>query len=273
MKTTKLVSVVAVVLLLIAVLCCGCGEEQAPKTEPAAQLTASEVLKAAMDKVEEEYEIKATIGVTMQTSGMNVDMPMEMTTKCAKKDGAVVTLSDISLSLMGQNIEMSVYTEGDTAYNTVSFSGITSQYKAPLDESAIPNVNLLEGLGGDGELNIPEEALTMTEEADGGKTISLTMPTETLNELMNSTMSAAGNATAGDVNFKECVATVKIDKDGNLAVITMKMEGSMNDPTAGEVTYIMDFSVQYLNPGQPVTVTPPDGYLEFPSQDEMELAL
>lgn len=270
---TKLVSIVAAVLLFAVLLCCGCGEQQPatnePSTEPA-QLTASEVLKAALEKVGEENEVKATVGVTMKMSGMTVDMPMEMTVKSAKKGDAIVTLADISMSLMGQDIDMSMYVEDGTEYVTATFSGMTTQFKAPAGNNGIPDVNILSGLYAENELNISDDALTMTEEADGSKTIAIAMPADILNELMNSTMSATGGEVAGDMTFTDSATTVKIDKDGNIVGVNLKLDATMNDPTAGEVNCVMVFDIQYVNPGQPVVITPPEGYLDFPSQmDEL----
>ena len=262
------VTLIAVLLLLVAVLCCGCFDQT---DAPAAPLTAKQVLEQATQKTADNYEMNAVVNTKIQMAGITMEIPITMNIKMAKKDGAPVSLIDLKMSMLEQQVDSLVYTEGDTAYIVATVAEETVKYKMPAESAPAIDFDFSDFIDKDGNLNVPEETIKMTENEDGSKTLSFPMPTDLMNSLMESMSSTSGLGQTADVTFKPADATMSINKDGYFTKCSLKIEATMSDPSVGEVSYVMDFDFEYVNPGKAVTVTPPEGYKDFMEMPTSEL--
>lgn len=253
-----------VALLLALCIVCMCG-----LLASCSQLTTVVELAQAVERTNNLEDMDATLEVEMSMEIMGIEMNIPITADMKVKgmnSENPISFSTVSMSLLGTNVTVDVYQEGDWAY--LSMDGM--QYKMNISEAESEYdytddmKNMLQTL--------PEyllEGIEFTENEDGSKTISVNISDEEFTELYDELLedlSATSGVNPEDLEVSDAVVSITI-KDGY--VLEYDMEFTMAMTVEGvETDTDVAYKLTYNNPGQAVTITPPEGYQDF---EEMEL--
>lgn len=222
----------------------------------------------------------------METSvnmGFSVTIPVTVNMKAENiKTSTPTMLASMSMPMMGIELKSDIYMEGDMFY--VSESGIN--YKLKVDESDedydyVGSVNSI-------IKDIPEdllESVELVKNDDGSNTATISVDDARFKELFKDFVCKSAQDTIIDDddeentdadddienNFMDNIlekitvtdATVKVTvKNGY--VLVYELSYSMKVSTIiGESTSSVKASVTYNNPGEPVEITPPEGYKNY----------
>lgn len=222
----------------------------------------------------DELDASMTMDMKMEMTGLSLEIPMDYNFKATGLQGdKPIFRGDMSMSAMGQNINADFYFDGTDYYIS---SNIIGNYRVPAaNEELASDYDVI------GDMNsmvteLPEELfenITFTKNEDGSKTAELTMSSEMFMSLYTDlseelTASAIGDDSAAtDISVSDIKITLTVDKDGNLSYFGtyFVMEMSMDVMgTPMEVKMTADCNVKINNPGQSVTITPIEGYQDFP---------
>lgn len=259
-------------LLALAVLCTGvmltaCGaKDNAPET--VAQKSVADVINEALKKTGDLDSMSAEMKMVMdmETEGMTMSIPItaKIKTKDFKSDNMVMSMA-MTMSMFGQDIVIEMYQEGQWAYVVMG----DVKYKA--------NVKDMEGefdyadSAKDMLKEIPEDLLKdveLVKAEDGSQSVTVSFPAEKFTEIYTGLIQ--------DVNSETGTETEEMKISDAIVTITMA-----NDyVTVCDIAFTMDMTVEgvssttkakttltYENPGQPVTITPPEGYQDFEEVD------
>lgn len=259
---------IVALLLVLVVLCTGvvmtaCGGSDVPP-ETVAKKSVADLINDAMEKTSALDEMSAVMKMefNMAMEGMTLSIPITVDMKAKDMMSENVTMSMVmNMALLGQEIEMEMYQEGQWAYvvmGDMKYKSSVEDVGDELDYTDTVNDMLVE---------IPEELLNDLElvmEADGSQSLTISFSDEKFSEIYNDliqAMNAEAGMEMGELKISDAVVKVTV-ADGYVTVcdISFTME-----VTAEGVTTTMDAkaSVTYENPGQPVTITPPEGYQDF----------
>lgn len=239
------------------------------------ELTAYQVFHEAMEKTEalDSFECKANIDMAMKFGGMEITVPMSYNFKAAGLKGDKPEFSGTTQLDMGIiKVDASVYNSGEYAY--VDMSGTKLKMKLSSEEGSQYDFTKI-----DDEIvaDLPEEALKdvqLVENEDGTKSIDVTLTAEEFNKYCKGMLdSVKGNENlenATDITVEDIKLKVVISKDGYISKYSMsfKMNMKVDLGELGGVTetsVAVDADIEYVNPGQTVTVTAPadlDSYAE-----------
>lgn len=237
--------------------------------------SAYETFSAAYERFNQLDEIDAEMNAVMkmEMTGMTIEVPVNyvFTAKGLQGDTPVMG-GTMKMSMMGQDIEALFYYDSSDYYISSEILGnfrisadayeIASEYDVLSDmESMI--------------VDLPEELfenVTFTKNEDGSKTAELTMTSEMFMSLYTDfanemAASALDGYDTDTVSVEDIKISLTIDKNGNLISVntffiincTMSLMGNTI-----EAKVTADCSIKINNPGQSVTVNPPEGYKEFP---------
>lgn len=273
-KKLRWVSLLVGILMLCSVSLVSCAEP-----------TTFEIVNDAIVKTQELDSMHAisemTMNMEMDLFGMSVPMeiPMKMDIKAngLQGDNPVMNMG-LSMEMMGEEIAFDSYLEGEYLY--MSVMGENMKVKAAemggmYDARAQIDSTVQQ---------IPEELLTdivAVENADGSKVVKLTMPADELQtlygELLESVQgTAAEDSPVSNLVISDAEIEIVIGSDGYISVYALTFDMDM---TVGEGDEGIDFKIAaemkitYQNPGEPVTVTPLEGYRDFPEMDADEVGL
>jgi len=269
-KTMKLLALATAILLLCAALtACGQPTTYEIVNEAIANTTALDSMHATM---------KMNMDMELGGLGTSVNVPITADIKATGLQGeSPVILSDVTVSVMGMGVTTSTYTEGEYLYMSV----MDEKYKVKIaemdDYDGMSDVNnMLKSL--------PEELLAevvATENANGTKTVKVSVPQDMLQTLYADLItqvqeSAAEGATVSDCAISDAEVEITVSEDGYVAEYNMEFDMEMTMSMAGlEVTVSaeVEAEIEIENPGEPVTVTPPEGYQDYPEVDADEVGI
>lgn len=250
-------------LLLALCVFCMCG-----LLASCNQLSTFVVVSQALEKTAklDSMEAKMEMEMEMSMMGMDITVPIDAEVKAKGLQGDnPVSLSDISTSVLGQTVEMVMYQEGDWAYYVVD----DMKYKTNIAEAEAETdyTGVVTGL----LQKLPEgllEGIELVDNEDGSQTMSLELSgeqfTEIYADILDTTSAQYGDSIS---KFEISDASISITvKDGYVSVFDMAFTMDMTVEgveTSSDVVY----KVSYLNPGQEVTITPPEGYQDFEEMD------
>ncbi|MBQ7336989.1 MAG: hypothetical protein IJW40_00890 [Clostridia bacterium] len=271
MKTTMKFLSLMLALLLICSTLVACGKP-----------TTFEVVTDAVNKTLALDSISATMEMTMDMEmaslGTSVEVPMTTTIKASGlQSDAPVILTELTMSMMGIEMETVNYVEGEYMYMTMLGESYKVKMEDMTDYDGMNDIdNLIKAL--------PEALLSeieATENADGTKTVKVEVPNDMLDTIYGELLaqvqqSAAEGATVDSCNITEAAVEITIDKDGYISVYDMSFLMEMGMSVEGfsmDVSADVEAKVTYENPGEPVTVTPPEGYQDFPEANADEIGL
>ena len=255
--------------LVVAVLCtalmfAGCNDEKKTTSSEPDEKSVAAVLKEAVNKNEDLDAMSAVMKMEMniESEGMTMSVPVTANIKAKNlKSDNMISLVDMTMSLLGEEVAMQMYQEGEWAYVVMDDFG----YK----------YNLEDELGGmdyaDSAKNmlaeIPEDLLLGVEPVkaeDGSQTVTISIPGEKFSEIYNELIedvAAESGALMGETNISDAVVTITI-ADGYVTVYDISFTMNMTEEgisTAVEAKVTLTFD----NPGQDVEITPPEGYQDF----------
>ncbi len=252
-------------LLLALCLLCVCG-----LFASCSRVTTFMELTQAIGRTNALVDIAATLEVETETEvmGMNMSIPItvDMKVKGANSDNQI-SFSTVSMSLFGTEMVADVYQEGDWAY--YSMDGMQYKMNISEEESEYDYTDDMKNM----LRELPEtllEGLDFMKNDDGSKTISVALSNADFTELYEALLedtSASNGVSIEELEVKDAVVSITI-KDGYISVY--EMEFTMTTAVEGvETSTDVAYKLTYDNPGQEVTITPPEGYQDF---EEMDLA-
>ena len=258
-KFTSLILIVLSLLMMLSLA--SCNKE-----------TTSEIINNAVKKTNalKEYEAKMDIVIDMSMAGMTMNIPMNVVTKVKNADTDTPTvLATTKTSVFGQEITTETYMDDEYVYVSMDGEG----YKMSIEDSdgeydyASDIDDMLKNLPNDLIENIE-----LTKNNDGSLTLNVNIPKEAFVEIFDDFVEdmneASGGASIDGVEISNCkvAITVKDDYIKNYDIsfnMEMTVEGMKTNSC---VTAKMEF----VNPGNAVTITPMDGYESFEEFDGLD---
>ena len=258
MKKT-LALLLALMLLVTSAAFVSCQKQETP----------AQRLQRALDATQASDAIDATIEMTMEmsASGVYVEIPMSMDVKTKGVHSKTPVSSVVmQMEMFGMTLEIPMYMEGEWVYTSM----MGESYKTKIDEADTDYTALAQSFTNDLPASLLE-GQTMTKNGDGSETVTIAVPSDTFTELFSEAMGLAGDTAGldgevGDVAVKDATVTITI-KDGLVRQYDMAYVMEMS---AGGIATQMNVSTNctYHAFGDDVTVTPPEGYLDYPEMDE-----
>lgn len=258
---TKIISFVLVLCILCAALLTGCGQESPYQVVDGAIKKTS-----ALDSAEMTMDM--TMGMVMDGSTISVPITAEIKGKGLQTESPVVDM-DMTMSMLGQKMTISMYQEGEWAY----MSMMGANYKAKVSDLGgqydyAQNAN-------DMVKPLPEEFYKDANitEKDGTTTAVFKLDEKAFNKYYSDFLSGLNETTqtgpVGDVKITNAVITIAV-KSGY--VETYGMAFKMEYQVEGEVVAAdVDVVVKYKNAGKAIEVTPPEGYEKYEELDMSDL--
>ncbi len=272
-----------VLALSVFVSCGGSNETEAEsETEETVEDTAYSLLAAATEKLEKQssYEMKSTMTMNIVMDGTTMEIPMEIHIVADSLDtDKPRMLMEMGMTMMEQDMDITVYDESTGIYYIVYAMAGTEMKMQTSDKEIADSMGNSDAY--DFVSVIPENVLENTEiktEENGLRSISVALDSETFNELFDGVVgevsgSAAGDTEVSSMTISNANVTYRFDAAGNIVSgemsfdiqLVMEYMGMEMAATVGATA-----SFEYTNPGATVTVTPPEGYLEFPNSDTLQ---
>lgn len=261
-------------LLALAVLCtgvmmtgCDNGKPASGSVDKGAAVVIAEALKKNQNLDTMSAEMK--MQVDMATEGMTMSLPITAKIKAKNlKSDNVISSVNMTTSVLGQEMVMEMYQEGQWAYvvmDDVKYKASLKDMEGEMDYATSAKNMLRE---------IPEDLLKdvkLVKAEDGSQTATIAFPgekfSEVYSEIVGDVLSETGTE-VGETKISNAVVTITV-ANGFVTVydvaftVDMTTEG-VSSTTKAKVT------LAYENIGQDVTVTPPEGYAEF---EELDLDL
>lgn len=251
----------SIIMLLSAVSLAACSKDK---------ISAKLVYENAKEKrlSLEAYEAKIVMNMDIGASGQDISIKSSMEYDI-KADGvgsdSPVSYADIEMKILGQTVDVISYTEGEYVY--VDTMG--SQMKM-LKDSAFGAGYNFEATVNDFEIDVPAsilETAKTTTDKDGNYVLSFTFDgkehADILKDFTNNVVSGLDSSLT---EYTIAVGTVKyelvIDEDYTLKGI--KLETTMALSAGGvSMTVAVAVDSEYVAFNDDVTVTPPEGYLDY----------
>lgn len=267
MKRRLVALLLALTALCTGVLFTACGVDDAPETTAAP--TVSEVINAALEKTQNldsmSAEMKMEMNMEMEGMTMSIPMAAKFKAKDIKGDSPVVS-AVVTMSMLGQDIDIEMYQEGQWAYVVMG----DMKYKASVED--MESEYDFTDDANDMLQKIPEELLTDAElikAEDGSQSVTIAFPSEKFAEIYDDFIESVNSDTEAEVGeMKISDATVKLTiANGYVTVydIGFTMEMTVEDMTTKTEAKA---TLTYENPGEEVTITPPEGYQDFEEMDD-----
>ncbi len=228
----------------------------------------SETVAKALEKTAALNSFDAEMEMTMDMSmeGMTMSVPMTVAMKAENVNSEKPVYSaTMSTSMLGMNMDVDLYCDGEWVY----YSGDGMEYKMPVSEAG--EEYDYTGDVDDMIQDIPEELFKdkqFINNDDGSKTVTIDieekMFADIYGELIES-LNEDSDETVNNVKISDAKVSVTVS-GGYISVYDISFKMSM---TSYDVETVSDVKacVKYNNPGQEVTVTPMEGYLDFEEYD------
>lgn len=229
------------------------------------KLSTEEVINGAIENTsklnEYEADMNMKIDMTMPNVTMSVPMDISMKVKDADKENPIVWAL-MSMEMMGQEIEMESYMDSEYAYVLSDNEG----YKMPIDADE-NEFDYTENLG---EMfkELPADLIKdikLEKNKDGVYTVTVSIPNELFEEAYSDFIDEMNETALGDVvgevSISDCVVAVSVKGD---YVTNYDISYKMSMTVQGtEVNSTVTGNIEFVNPGEAVTITPPEGYQDF----------
>ena len=255
------------------------------------KVTAYSLITDAQEKMNAldscEYDVEASITMDMGVMGGKIEVPVKANIKSAGLTGEnPVSLMTIELGLLesifGDNT-LVVYTEGEWIYMVAGGEGRKGKIETDNTEEEQETLDVLEADVNDLIQKVySEEAmkdLEVIKNEDGTRSFSMTVPDEVIEYFCNSILDLIAKTTAeteaespiGEFSISNFVSDITVDKEGYLSEddssLDLTVKIAADEGISLSVTMNLEMSLAFKNPGTAVTVTPPEGYQDFPETD------
>ncbi len=217
----------------------------------------------ALDSMDCELDME----MTMSMEGMTMTVPVKAAIKAKNTNSKPVAHSTVSTQMLGMDMEIEMYQEGDWAY--IRMKGAEYKVNMAAEEAAEYDYTdeaqaMLQDLPEDLFKDVKAQ-----ENEDGSATVTVPIPNEVFTTVYKDLL-ASLNDSADEEGMKVTVkdAVVKITvADGYVTVYDMSF-GMDVDVMGMATSYQVKGAVKYINPGADVTVTPMEGYQDFKELSE-----
>ena len=259
----KLVAIVLTVCVICTAMFAGCGPL-------AKEETTFEILNKATANTQSldsmSAEMKMEMKMDMEGMTMSIPLTAQVKAKNLKSDSPVMS-SEISMSLLGQSIEMQMYQEGDWVYMSIDDMNYkTSASEAQSEYDYTDNMNDMLQV-------IPEDLLQdieMIKNEDGSASVTVAIPDDLFVDIYADFIAGVNESAGADIDemkISDAVVTVTV-ANGYISVYEMEFAMEMTVADTATKTEVKA-SVTYEDPGKDVEITPPEGYQDF---EEMDLS-
>lgn len=262
----KIITLLLVFCLAICFV--GCGKSTTDKNDGNENSTPaqSDVVSVndAVKKTQELDSVDATLKMEMKMSedGMDITIPIvaDIKAKALKSDSPIIS-TVMTMSMMGEELEMEMYQENDWVYIAEGGTG----YK--MSAADMGSDYDYAGDMKDMLKTLPDDLVksAKSEKAeDGSTTYTIDVSGEKFTEIYADFLSDVNEdsgMTGEDVKISDVIIKITT-ANGYVSVYEMNF---IMDVTIDEVASKFDVnaSITYNNLGKEVTVTPPDGYQDF----------
>jgi len=246
-------------VLVLCVLCMcavfsGCEEEVKTNVNDAVKKTQELDSMHAVMKME----------MDMEAEGMSLSIPLTADMKATGlQSGKPVSSSVITMSMLGMDTKIEAYQEGEWMY----IAQDDMKYKVKADDAEYDYSDDAQNM----VQTIPEELLKNVETKtgkNGSTTVTVTIPDELFEEVYGDFLdgiNAESGMVDGDISIRDAVVQITIL---NGYVSSYDMQFGMDVTVAEVVTKTtVKANIEYKNPGEKVTPTPPQGYQDFEELD------
>ncbi len=256
----KLLSIILVfVLSLSCFMLASCDKNELTKAQLEAYNAYNDALKKTNALEYLDGKLDMDISMNVQGTEQKVSYAFNMKAVGAQKPETMKMRLKGNMDMVGQSIVMDCYMEDGWAYYDMTTMGQNMKFKVNLgggNDEYSEMFNM-------GSVDLPKslfENVSVTDNADGSKTLKLTMSGKQLLALYSDlTASAGADIKPSDISNASVTATV--NKDGYLSKTTVTYGMTIQGVKANTV-----LTVEYFNLGQSVAVEPMDGYQSFPEQ-------
>lgn len=254
-------------LLALTVLCTGIlftGCQGGLLKEKSTYEIINDALKKTQDLESMAAEMKMELGMDVGGMTMSIPATINIKAKDMKSDSPILSML-ISMSLLGQSIDMELYTEDQWAYMVMG----DMKYKTKAEDMQ-SEFEYAENMD-DMLQQIPEELLKdveLVKAEDGSQSVTIAYPAEMFaqnyEELIGS-LNSVTEINVDELNISDAAVKLTI-ADGYVTMydVAFKMEMTVEGVST---TTDAKVTITYENPGQEVTVTPPEGYQDFEETD------
>lgn len=243
-------------------------------------LTSYQVFSEAMEKTESldsaEYTVKTKIKTKI--GEMEITMPINYSVKTSGlKSESPVFSGSMSMDLGFSKVEASIYNSGKYAY--VSTSGM----KIKMDISSDEGKNFdFSSIQEEFMANLSEDVLkdvVFVQNDDGSKTMDIELTAEQFNQFFKEAYDSVYDQLIGDeesdvkadIKLENTKLSIVINGDGYISKYALSYDMTVNVVADGEESSVfasVTSEIEFINPGQPVEVTPPSDIDKYVSLEE-----
>lgn len=248
------------VLVFGAVFFTSCDDEKMSKESREAYRSYTDALDKinALDSINGKLNMSMTMKIDDTVEMMSYNFNMKATG--VKSPETMKMRMDGSMNITGQSIVMDVYLDNGWAYYDMTSMGTNMQFKTNLNGENEEYSQMFEV----GKIELPEKLFKKVDvenNADGSKSLSLTLSGSQLLDIYPD-LSDSGIAAATPSDISDATVSATVDKNGYLTKINMSFSIEAEGVKAST-----SITVEYIEPGKAVTVTPMEGYESFPEQN------
>lgn len=269
----RILSLILVLCILLSFAACGKDKEEGSTTN---ELTAYELIDSAIKKTQalDSLDMKMIMSMKMTVEGESVEMPVEYYIKAVDIHSKNPRMSMVmNTEIIGMSVDMDFYLED--GYYYVSTMGKNMKMKAEAGDG-------YDVLGQSNNLmvDLDQKYLKDTKiitNNDGSKTVKLEMDRDAFKNEFKDLLDSTGEDTAEllgiteeDISISNAVVEITVDQDGYVDTYDVKFDMNIvmdGEGSSNSISVELVAGIDYNNPGQPVTVTAPEGYKNYPEVD------
>ena len=235
------------------------------------RLSTEEIINGAIQNTAKltDYEAKMNMSIDMSMTNMTMSVPMSisMKVKDADKENPIVWAL-MSTEMMGQKTEIESYMDSEYAYVLMGGEG----YKMPIDDSEneFDYTEDIDDMFKELPIDLIKD-IELEKNKDGIYKVTVTIPDEVFEEaygdLIDEMNETALGMVEGDVSISSCVVTVTV-KDNYVTNYDISYKMSMS-VQGMDVEADMTANMEFVNIGEAVTITPPQGYEGFEDYSDL----
>lgn len=214
----------------------------------------------------------------MNVMGMEFKIPMKISVRSQTVDGKQLTrtVTEITGIILGQSIEEKndVFTDGNGDFEY--YTHPDGNYKKPIESDSDKDDSgadlSYEDVFGDATI----------EKAGRNTVITCNLSQEALESLMSNQMAGGmgdmNNITGADVAFSKCRVVMVVSDKGYIHSVELEMSANQTIKEESlnmeyEMSISFEMNVTFMDPTEKIVVEVPEGYLEYPLQDDSEAVL
>ncbi|MBR7100980.1 MAG: hypothetical protein IKC74_01705 [Clostridia bacterium] len=273
----KLFSILLVLLMLCSVVimsACSDPDDNDDNTDDPSNSQSQNAQKLIEDSIKkindlDSYYAIMTQDIHLSMQGVSMDMPVTVSIKVQDATTANPKMYAIQdMQMLGQNITTELYIDGDYIYLD------SNGYQAKISKNEIGDTDQLSY-----DKTLEELLLVLPDDVmndiivkineSGNRYVEVDFDSAKFLEFYESNIediSSSINASIDDLQISDSKVKIVLDKSGYVKeyVLTYKMSISTQGQTANAD---VNLKIEFIDPGKSVTVTPMEGYQNFPLID------